>query len=110
MKSRKGHVNSFHTTRERSSCSATGNIWEEIVPASKDSNENSNLDEDPIRPNVQWVEGANLKRINNGNNGNDVSWIPKKDDIIRSFRTDGSTQFLHIQLAYIITFKNPRVN
>ncbi|CAB4439784.1 unnamed protein product [Rhizophagus irregularis] len=97
----------------------TGNIWEEIVPASKDSNENSNLDEDPIRRNVQWVEGANLKKRNNGNNGNNgnsgdngnnVSWIPKRDDIIRSFRTDESTQFLHSQLAYIITFKNPRVN
>ncbi|GES93965.1 hypothetical protein GLOIN_2v1498826 [Rhizophagus clarus] len=59
----------------------TNNIWEDIVPDSKNSNENSNLDEDPIRPNVQWVEGPNLKRSN-------ANWVPKKDDIIRSFRTD----------------------
>ncbi|CAB5204799.1 unnamed protein product [Rhizophagus irregularis] len=78
----------------------TGNIWEEIVPASKDSDENSNLDDDPIRPNVQWVEGPSLKQIEN-------SWVPKKEEIIRSFRTDKSTKFLQSQLAFIITFKNP---
>ncbi|PKK71607.1 hypothetical protein RhiirC2_711008 [Rhizophagus irregularis] len=81
----------------------TGNIWEEIVPASKDSDENSNLDDDPIRPNVQWVEGPSLKQIEN-------SWVPKKEEIIRSFRTDKSTKFLQSQLAFIITFKNPMVN
>ncbi|RIA84903.1 hypothetical protein C1645_741987 [Glomus cerebriforme] len=80
-----------------------GRIWEEIVPVSRNSNVNhDNLNDDPISPNVHWVEGANLERIND-------TWVPKDNDNIRSFRTTESTAFLHSQLTHVITFRNPRV-
>jgi hypothetical protein len=83
----------------------TDDVWENIVPLSRNSDStHNNLDNDPIKSNVQWVEGFSLTRSKNG------SWIPKKNEIIRSFRTDESTKFLQSQLAFIITFKNPIVD